>query len=209
MFSRSRWSDLRCVYGYAADILEVEGKIAGYLEYRTRSHKTARLVQKQGLSMPLVASVWGVGKTPWVLEFIKVSKLADKPWDTLRNVPLLPAPTEDGRWTNRSTSTLEAKRWLLSVLSRTLGRDPEITTIHWAGLSAETRQVLGHHSTGKHSHEIYNRVLLAEPIRRLELILQRIHTSPFLPDASRSGMIAEPSKEDPANSFRKAESNRQ
>ena len=75
LFSRSRWSDLRCVYGYAADILEVEGKITGHLE-------TARLVQKQGLSMPLVASVWEVGNIPWVLEFIEVSKLADRPLDT-------------------------------------------------------------------------------------------------------------------------------
>ncbi len=59
LFSRSMWSDLRCVYGYTADTLEVEGKITGYLEYKTRSHKTARLVQKQDLSMPLVAPVWG------------------------------------------------------------------------------------------------------------------------------------------------------
>ena len=29
LFSRSRWSDLRCVYGYTADTLEVEGKITG------------------------------------------------------------------------------------------------------------------------------------------------------------------------------------
>ena len=130
LFSRSRWSDLRCVYGHVADIPEVEGKITGYLEYKTRSHKTARLVKKQGLSMPLVAPVWGVGKTPWVLEFVKVAKLADRPLDTLHKVPLLPAPTEDGGRTNRSTSTQEAKKWLLSVLSRALGKDPEMTTIH-------------------------------------------------------------------------------
>ena len=114
---------------------------------------------------------------------------------------------------------LEAKKWLLCVLSRSLDRDPEMTAIHclkstalsWAGkagLSAETRQVLGRHSTGKHSHEIYNRDLLAEPIRQLELILQRIRTGAFVPDASRSGMMAEPSKEDPSNCFRKAGSNR-
>ena len=182
LFSRSRWSDLKCVYGYTADILEVEGKISGYLEYKTRSHKAAGLVQKQGLSMPLVAPVWGVGKTPWVLEFVKVSKLAERRLDTLHNVPLLPAPTQEGGWTNRSTSTQGAKKWRLSVLSRALNEDPEMPTIHclkstalsWAGkagLSAETRQILGHHSTGKHSHEIYNRDLLAEPIRQLELIL--------------------------------------
>ena len=76
------------------------GKITVYLEYKTRSHKIARLVQKQGLSMPLVAPARGVGKTPWVLEFVKVSKLAERPLDTLHNVPLLPAPTEQGGWTN-------------------------------------------------------------------------------------------------------------
>ncbi len=92
--------------------------------------------------------------------------------------------------------------------SRALGKDPEMTTFHclkgtalsWAGkggLNAETRQVLGHHSTGKHSHEIYNRDLLAEPMRQLELILQRIRTGSFLPDASRSGMITEATVEDP------------
>ena len=80
--------------------------------------------------MALVAPVWGVGKTPWVLEFVKVSKLADRPLATLHNVPLLPGCTEEGGWTNRSTSTQEAKKWILSVLSRALDKDPEVTTIH-------------------------------------------------------------------------------
>ena len=116
-----------CVYNYTADIVEMEGKITGYLECKTRSHKTARLVQKQGLSMPLVAPVWGVGKTPWVLEFLKVARLADTPFKHLDHVPMLPAPTEDGQWTDRSTSTLEAKKWLLSILFRALGEDPDAT----------------------------------------------------------------------------------
>ena len=125
LYSRSRWSDLRCVYCYTADILEIEGKITGYLEYKTRT----RLVQKQGLSMPLVAPVWGVGKIPWVLEFVKVARLADRPLEHLDQVPLPPAPTEEGQWTDRSTSTLEAKKWLLSILCRALGQDPDATTI--------------------------------------------------------------------------------
>ena len=101
LFPRSRWSDLRCVYGFASDIIEIDGKIARYLEYKTRSHKTARLVQRQGLSMPLVAPAWGVGNTPWAIEFAaKVAKLANRPLDSLHNVPLLAAPTEDGEWTH-------------------------------------------------------------------------------------------------------------
>ena len=213
LYSRSRWSDLRCVYSHTADIVEIEGKITGYLEYKTRNHKTARLVQKQGLSMPLVAPVWGVGKTPWVLEFVKVAKLADRPLEHLDQVPMLPAPTEDGQWTDRSTSTLEAKKWLLSILFRALGQDPDATTIHclkstalsWAGkagLSAEVRQILGHHSTGKKSHEIYNRDLLADPLRQFDLLLQRIRTGAFLPDSSRSGMMTSAANEDPKDIYR-------
>ena len=145
--------------------------------------------------MPLVAPVWGVGKTPWVLVFVKVSKLADRPLDTLHNVPLLPAPTEEGGWTNRSTSTQEAKKWLLSVLSRALDKDPEMTAIHclkstalsWAGkagLSAETRQ-----------SDSLNWFFNASG---LDLSV--------LPDASISGMITEPTVEDPSKSFRREES---
>ena len=44
LFSRSRWSDLRCAYGFASDIIEIDGKIAGYLVYKTRSHKTASTI---------------------------------------------------------------------------------------------------------------------------------------------------------------------
>ena len=124
-----------------SDIMEMDGKIVGYLEFKTRSHKTARLVQRQGLSMPLVAPAWGVGSTPWAIEFAKVAKLAARPLESLHNTPLLAAPTTDGDWTNRSTSTVEAKRWLLCLLKKSLGRDPEATTIHclkstalsWAG----------------------------------------------------------------------------
>ena len=69
--------------GFASDIIEIDGKIAGYLEYKTPSHKTARLAQRQGLSMPLVAPAWGVGNTPWAIEFAKVATLANRPLDSL------------------------------------------------------------------------------------------------------------------------------
>ena len=188
---------------------------SGYLEFKTRSHKTARLVQRQGLSMPLVAPAWGVGSTPWAIEFAKVAKLAARPLESLHNTPLLAAPTTDGDWTNRSTSTVEAKRWLLCLLKKSLGRDPEATTIHclkstalsWAGkagIGTEARQVLGHHSTGKKSHEIYNRDLLADPLRQLESLLQRIRTGAFVPDASRSGMVSQVTTTDPASTYQAA-----
>ena len=74
LFSRSRWSDCQCVCGYAADFLEIEGKSQGTLSTKLVSQDRA-FSPKTRLSMPLVAPVWGVGKTPWVLEFIRVSIL--------------------------------------------------------------------------------------------------------------------------------------
>ena len=60
LYSRSRWSDLKKVYVFQADVTESQRKKSGYLECPTRSHKTARLAGKSGLAMPLVAPVWGV-----------------------------------------------------------------------------------------------------------------------------------------------------
>ena len=131
--------------------MEMDGKIVGYLEFKTRSHKTARLVQRQGLSMPLVAPAWGVGSTPWAIEFAKVAKLAARPLDSLHNTPLLAAPTTDGDWTNRSTSTVEAKRWLLCLLKKSLGKGPEATTIH--SLSQKHRLKLGRKSRPRNGDE--------------------------------------------------------
>ena len=210
LFSRSRWSDLRCVYGFASDIVEVEGKIAGYLEYKTRSHKTARLVQRQGLSMPLVAPAWGVGNTPWAIEFAKVAKLVNRPLDSLRNVPLLAAPTEDGEWTNRSTSTLEAKRWLLCVLMKALGKDPDATTIHclkstalsWGWESRPGNRSKAGAGPPQHWEEIPRDLQLAEPLRQLESLFQRIRTGAFLPDTSRSGMVTDKTVKDPATTYK-------
>eukprot|EP00435_Cladocopium_sp_Y103_P073748 s448_g45.t1 len=64
LYSRSRLSDLKKVRGYVKDIIEVNGTIPGYIEFRTRSRKTARLVSRQGISMPLVAPVWGLLSPP-------------------------------------------------------------------------------------------------------------------------------------------------
>ena len=79
------------------------------------------------------------------------------------------------------------------------------TALSWAGktgLSAEVRQILGHHSTGKKSHEIYNRDLLADPLQQFDLLLQRIRTGAFLPDSSRSDMMTSAANEDPKDVYR-------
>ena len=57
LFSRSRWSDLRCVYGFASDIIEIDGKIAGYLEYKTRSHNSETGSETRAIHAPCCTSL--------------------------------------------------------------------------------------------------------------------------------------------------------
>ena len=213
LYSRSRLSDLKRVRGFIKDVTENNGTISGYLEFRTRTHKTARLVARQGLSMPLVAPVWGLQSPPWGLWYVKVAELAGRPLETLHDEALLPAPMKDAlaEWQSRSVTTTEAGKWLRSLLSKRLG-EIEYTTVHtlkgtplsWcakAGLPENFRLLLGHHSTGKQSTEVYARDVLASPLRDFDRVLQQIRSGALRPDASRSGMLSDPTREDPKDSY--------
>eukprot|EP00435_Cladocopium_sp_Y103_P074032 s203_g46.t1 len=213
LYSRSRLSDLKKVRGYVKDIIEVNGTISGYIEFRTRSHKTARLVSRQGIAMPLVAPVWGLLSPPWGLNFIRVAELAGIQLCALHDDALLPAPVGslDAGWQPRSVTTNEAGKWLRSLLSGRLG-EIEYTTVHclkgtplsWcakAGLDETTRLLLGHHVSGKHSADVYARDALAAPLREFDGVLQNIRSGNFMPDATRSGMIGAATRQDPKDTF--------
>ena len=211
LHSRSRWSDIKKVSRFTPDFSEVEGKLTGYIEFSTRSHKTARLVARQGIAMPLIAPIWGIGKTPWGILFPKVFNLSGRRIEDLHQEPLLCAPSFDGGWMGRSVTTKEAGAWLRSLIFRKLNMCDH-TTVHtlkatplsWcakAGLPPDSRLLLGHHASGHHSADTYARDVLAHPLRQYEEVLQRIRMGAFRPDASRSGMLLESSKPDPKESY--------
>ena len=211
LYSRSRWSDIRRVYNHINDISETDGRICGYVEFQTRTHKTSRLVAKSGIPMPLVAPVWGLTSPPWGLSFVKVCKFADRPLKSIHYEPLLVAPKHDGNWSDRSVTTKEAGKWLRKLLGSMEGGS-QFTTIHtlkstplsWIakwGLDPEVRAVLGHHSTKRSSVECYGRDNLAKPLRDFESVLQQIRTKSFSPDATRSGMLGRPMTADPSETF--------
>lgn len=212
LYSRSRWSDLKRVYGFVQDVVEKDGRISGYIECRTRSHKTARLVSRSGAAMPLVAPVWGVTSPPWGLALARLLKASDRPFETIDQQPMLMAPKPDGTWSNRAVTTTEAGKWLRKLLAQ-MNPDAEHATAHslkstplsWCakwGLDPEVRLILGHHKTGKSSAECYGRDNLAKPLRDFDLVLQQIRTKAFVPDSTRSGMIQQPEQEDPLEAFR-------
>lgn len=212
LYSRSRWSDLKRIYSFVEDVLERDGKISGYIECRTRTHKTARLVSRSGAAMPLVAPVWGVTSPPWGLSLARLFRAADRPIEAIDQGPMLLAPRPDGSWSDRAVTTTEAGKWLRRLLSQ-MNPDAAHATAHslkstplsWCakwGLDPEVRLILGHHKTGKASAECYGRDNLSKPLRDFDLVLQQIRTKAFVPDSTRSGMLQQPAREDPLESFK-------
>ena len=74
-------------FGGFLDFGQLENGGEGYIECRTRDHKTANAVAQTGLSMPLLAPALGVTKTAWAVTWAKVSE----------EVGLAFSPTRPGR----------------------------------------------------------------------------------------------------------------
>ena len=199
LYSRSRWNDVRNIFGYVFDSCENEGKVSGYIEFRTRSHKTARLVVRQGIFMPLIAPIWGVGQTRGPFRFARIAESVSRPLNTIRFEALLPAPRASGELVGegqRSISSVEASNWLLSLSFRKIGRVAhttihtlKATTLSWCGkfgLAEDVRLAVGRHSSGKKSSEIYARDTLSFPLREYDRLMTQVRVVGFRPDFSKA-----------------------
>ena len=67
LFARCRWSDLACLDSLEFDFRVFETGIYGFIEGRTRVHKTGTSEEKKALQMPLVAPIQGLLSKPWSL----------------------------------------------------------------------------------------------------------------------------------------------
>jgi integrase len=170
IYARCRWSDLKRVQDFDLDVALSIGKLVGFLGFSTFSHKTASQVAKHGLPMPLVAPIWGLCSPPWAMTWKRVAEAVKLGFAEHSKGPLLPAPGKDGGWTGRSVTSDEASKWLgellklcSSELEKVSSHSLKATTLSWmakAGSDEHHRTILGHHSTGKKSLEIYSRDFL-------------------------------------------------
>jgi hypothetical protein len=111
-----------------------------------------------------------------------------------------------GTWSGRSVTSDEASKWLgelltlcSSELEKVTSHSLKATTLSWlakAGSDENHRTILGHHSTGKKSLEIYSRDLLSAPLRTLEDVLRQVRVGSLRPDLTRSGHIQDPMHQD-------------
>ena len=206
IYARCRWSDLRSIHDCELDIDNTQDKLVGFISFSTFSHKTAAQVAKHGLTMPLIAPIWGLRSPPWAMTWKKVAEGVLLDFSNFEKGAVLPAPDKTGKWSRRSVTTDEATKWLHELL-RPLGSDItevsshslKATTLSWlakAGSDPHHRTILGHHSSGKGSLEVYARDMLSAPLRTLEEVLRQIRIGALHPDLTRSGHIQAPSQPD-------------
>mgnify|MGYP001827075038 FL=1 len=69
LFARCRWSDLAAVDTLEFDLLFRQGRVTGFVEARTREHKTGGHEERRALYMPLVAPAVGLGKQSWAQDW--------------------------------------------------------------------------------------------------------------------------------------------
>ena len=180
IYSRARWSDLRCV-----DHIELNTKCGeGTLEAFTREHKMSALGLRREQFLPLIAPAQGVCRGDWTNEFRIAYEQAglnlfEKPLG-----PLMRAPDGRGGWYRRALTTEEAANWLRSFVQnlnpevRLRSHSLKCTACIWAareGFDKETRAALSHHCSAVAGSEVvYSRELQVRPIRKLQMLFKKI-----------------------------------
>lgn len=194
-YSCARMSDTMWLSSLDVD-LDCEG--TGFIEGRTRLHKTSTTKQRRALLLPLAAPVLGVSSKPWGPAWLKARRDAGLKIEA--KVPTLAPFGLNGQWCSRRLTTSEATialRDLLSHAGVSKERVAELTAhslkstpLAWAAkypLSTEHRRMLGHHhAPGLDSVLTYSRDAMAAPLEAFNLMLEAIRDGWFQPDASRA-----------------------
>ena len=197
LYSRSRWSDLKQIQSIRIDFDDSDC-VSGFVEARTREHKTSNTVRTKRRAMPLVAPFPGVTESRWVAAWQDAGRSLGVHWESEPFGPLVRAPGVGGRLCARRCSSSEAGAMLcnaldLEGLERRTSHVLKGTTLAWVGkrgFSERDGLLLGHHAPGSSSLACYSRELLSAPLRAYRAMLREIRSNTFRPDTTRSGWLA-------------------
>ncbi|CAE7203383.1 unnamed protein product [Symbiodinium sp. CCMP2592] len=200
LYSRSRWSDLRNLRCIWVDF-EGDDQQSGFVEARTRDHKTSNTVKTKRRAMPLVAPFPGVTDANWVKAWWNAGLRLGVQWDSEPFGPLVRAPDAEGQLCKRRCTSSEAGVMLCNALDldgdqRRTSHVLKGTTLAWVGkrgFGERDSLLLGHHAPGSGSLACYSRELLSAPLRAYRAMLAEIRTNVFRPDSTRSGWLSKDS----------------
>jgi hypothetical protein len=208
LYTRGRFSDLQYSSSLIDDLSFDHG---GFLEFQSLCAKTSISKEAKTTFMPLVATAVGLLGTTWGkswLDQMVIAGLAVRdPYDsTMYTFPkgcILPENLRDGSWGDGPTTCSEAGVWLVSLLrmagatnvDKMVGTHSlKVTPLSWCakyGLSIQDREMLGHHSLGKHMSALtYSRDSQARPLQLFQEVISSIKSGAFDPDNTRSGRFS-------------------
>ena len=196
IFSRSRWSDIKYLDQIWVEKDHYEGEVFGFVEARTRHHKSATSLGKKQRFMPLVCPLLGISGLHWVDSWLQACDelgivFSERPFG-----PLCRAAAQGGGLCKRAVTTDEISTFINALLVST---DPtsshslKHTTLEWAsayGIDEDARKLLGHHSlSGDKALAVYSRDLLNRPLQLYCSMLRNIRLDHFRPDESRTSRL--------------------
>ena len=200
ILSRSRWSDLKYIDQIWLEKMEYNGELYGFVEARTKFHKTASTLAKKQRYMPLVAPVLGISGVDWTRYWLEACDSLGVSWGTEPFGALCRAAASDGTLCIRSCTTEEIGVFLNRILqtnveSAVTSHSLKHTTLSWCaayGLDEPSRTLLGHHELqGAKAMAVYSRDLLTRPLQLYCSMLTNIRLDHFRPDESRTSRMVD------------------
>ena len=196
IYSRSRWSDLRHVDQFWIERETFNGEPFGFVECRTKHHKTATSLLKKTRFMPLVAPLLGVTGVDWVEHWVQAMwSLGVYPEDSPFGA-ICKAPTPDGVLGQRSCTSEEIGTFVNGILKaeeQVTSHSLKHTTLEWCssyGLEEDARTLLGHHELqGSKALTVYSRDMLTRPLQLYCSMLLNIRRDLFRPDETRTSRM--------------------
>ena len=198
IYSRARWSDLRCIDHIVLNTKNGEGTLEAF----TREHKMSALGLRREQYLPLIAPAQGVCHGDWTDEFRVAYEQAGLNLFAKPLGPLMRAPDGRGGWCKRALTTEEAANWLRSFVQslnpevRVRSHSLKCTACVWSaqeGFDKETRAALSHHCSAVAGSEVvYSRELQVRPIRKLQMLFKKIRLGIQASATSESAGISKP-----------------
>ena len=198
VLSRSRWSDLKHVDQFWIERAEFNGEPFGFVEARTKFHKTATNLAKKQRYMPLVAPLLGVTDTDWSRHWVEAMLELKVDINFEPFGAICRAPAHDGTLCARSCTSEEVSAFINKFLKTGEGNSISShsfkhTTLAWCsayGLDEPSRTLLGHHELqGAKSMAVYSRDMLTRPLQLYCSMLANIRKDHFRPDESRTSRM--------------------
>ena len=204
VYGRLRFSDGQRITGMKLEMFHVDGELVGFLECAAERTKTSMSLERKVRFLPIAVPVQSLTSPAWlpVWNELRADQGLTASGYTSNVYPVMPAPAAGGGWSQSALGVTPAGEWLRNLLrhTETVGdirlatHSCKATLLSWcskAGVDHDSRRLLGYHTASSDkSLLVYSLDAMAQPLRALVAVIEKVVAGTFNPDTTRSGMFA-------------------